>query len=123
MGTDPDWHDAGRQPRKPPPTPNQASLTDTGQDHRLARNTDPQTSHDAIPSPYRLGTVKARLLEVYRRGTPLTAREAAEAARLERGGHKRVSDLKRDGWLQSTGFVRDGGEVLRIIPEHQEGAR
>ena len=122
MGTDPDWADAARQPRRQPP-PQPASLFDTGQDHRLARNTDPQTSHDAIPSPYRLGTAKARLLEVYRRGKPLTAREAAEVAQLERDGHKRVSDLKRDGWLESTGFVRDGSEVLKIVPERQEGAR
>lgn len=124
MGTDPDWHDAGRQPRRHPKPPQPASLLDTGQDHRLARNSDPQTSHDAIPSPYRLGSTKARILEVYRQAEgPLTPREAAELAGLERDGHKRVSDLRRDGWLEPTGFARNGSECLRLVPKPQEGNR
>jgi len=73
---------------------------------RLARSTDPDTSHQgARDVEYRAGSQKARLLEAYRlSSTPLTDEEAAGMAGLTGIGYwKRCSDLRNEGKIRDTG--------------------
>lgn len=102
-----------KRKRKPKGNDAQPSLFDTGQDHRQARNSDPQTSHDAIPSEASLSRTKSALLAIYaQHGDGLTAREAGRLV-----GHpeawKRVSDLTRDGFLIPTGETRRDPDTNR----------
>jgi hypothetical protein len=85
---------------------------------------DPQTSRDAAHRPaniLRWGTQRTELLLVfYAHRDGLTAERAGELCGVEYpGGHRRCSELKRDGLIEDTGTKeptqRGGeGEVLVI---------
>jgi hypothetical protein len=67
----------------------------------LARNTDPATSQDAVPVEDVRNTQALTLLRVFTNAMPhaMIAADASYAARLTDGGWKRVSDLKRAGYV------------------------
>ena len=94
--------DPVKRPKAKPPA-QESSLFDTGQDHRLARRSDPQTSVDAIPTD--TSKVRAALMEAYRTHGPMTAREAGNVLGHD-GAWKRVSEMVRDGLLHDTGTTR-----------------
>lgn len=76
-----------------------------------ARHTDPATSHTAAASvKVRAGSHKARLLAQYATASGgLTDDAAAVRAGLDRSCFwKRCSEMREDGLIRDTGFVRRG---------------
>lgn len=73
-----------------------------------ARNTDPETSKTAAKSLETRGHMR-RLLRIYEEAgaSGLTDEEAARKAGIPTA-HKRCSDLRRMGWIKSTGTTRVG---------------
>jgi len=78
----------------------------------IARSSDPETSHaGARAIEPRRGTQASQILATIRAyPAGLTALEV-EKYTMIRGAWKRVSDLKTAGLIETTGEVRDGGEV------------
>lgn len=92
-------------PVKPPAAreaPQEATLFDTEQDHRNVRRSDPQTSADAVPMPTERAKALREVLDAYRKHGAMTAYECGNVLQKD-GVWKRVSDLKRDGWLVMVG--------------------
>jgi hypothetical protein len=91
--------------------------------HKLARTSDPSTSHrGAVDVSYRTGSQKARLMDAYRaHPAGLTDEEAGIIAGLERAGYwKRCADLRSDGVIEPTGAERLGSAgswvmVCRVV--------
>ena len=98
----------------------QQTLFDDERPAKLARDADPETSHDAAAEMLpKLGRLEARLLSAFKR-YPKTAREAAsDAARLfnmlEDEYTETESYRKRyTGLLKRGDVVADGKKVCRI---------
>lgn len=92
-----------------------------------ARTSDPATSHIAAHALSDKTTMMRTLLTTYAKVGPLTAEDAAEFAGYDPrdGAWKRVSDLKRNGWIEPTGATRPGSsgrpqQVCRITDEGRE---
>ncbi len=94
-----------------------------------ARTSDPGTSHEAAAKLSDKQTMMRTLLATYRE-TNWTAEEASFVAgySAEDGAWKRVSDLKRAGWIEPTGATRPGSsgrqqQVCRITDKGREALR
>ena len=90
---------------------------------KLARTTDPVTSHEAARKVQR-DTMLANLISVFEKSSGMTAEEAATAAGYTAadGAWKRVSDLINAGVLVDTGQTRAGSSgrqqrVLKVNPQ------
>ena len=84
-----------------------------------ARKSDPATSHQAnhIEARVYRATIRDRLLLAYfAKPSGLTDEEASSAARVERGGWKRCSELRRLGLIKPNGQARrsSAGENGRV---------
>lgn len=96
----------------------------------VARNTDPSTSHAAVPDRAKRGSDMMRLLDTYK-AFGRTDEEAAVASGMGTdGGHytKRCSDLRNGGYIQATGDSRRGSSgkqqrVCVITPKGHEALR
>lgn len=92
------------------PAAQQLTLFDIDEPERIARRTDPQTSHDAAAEQLpRIGKSQADVLAVIRRSaSALTANEAAEIARRSTANNSRMCETyrKRLGELERKGLVR-----------------
>lgn len=97
--------------------------------HTHARTTDPDTSHEAAVKLTDKATMLRTLLTKYHRFQfqGLTAEEASGLCgyTASEGAWKRVSDLKRLGWVEDTGGTRRGVSgrsqaVLRITDAGRE---
>lgn len=99
-----------------PPPDGGPTLFDVSDDHRLARNTDPVTSHMSIPSEGRRSSIKERLMKAFDEFGPMTAREACVKAEVI-DGWKRVSEMKRDGILVAvmTRDCRITGKTAEVL--------
>lgn len=90
--------------------------TPENQGNEFARNSDPDTSHDAVPERQRRESIQINLLLAYARAYPrgLTDEEAMELA-----GY----DLIDDGHRRRCGDLRAAGEVARNGTETRRTGR
>ena len=98
----------------------QQTLFDDERPAKIARASDPETSHDAAAEMLpKLGKLEARLLSAFKRW-PKTAREAADdAARLFNclsGEHTETESYRKryTGLLKSGRIVADGVKTCRV---------
>lgn len=97
----------------------------------LARRTDPDTSHDAVPTTEDRRTRGQRILRAFSLAGRMTPYEAMVMTQLTTGGWKRVSDLKVNGYLRFTGERRESAgctthklhEVLELTEKGERAAR
>lgn len=92
----------------------------TSQSTRLARSTDPSTSHDAVPNRRKREEQKNAILHLLRTLGPLTDHQLTYEYRKRRAQHnwpatqddsvrKRRSELKNEGRVRSTGKTSGWG--------------
>ena len=72
---------------------------------RMARQSDPQTSWDAIPKPARRSETKRRILNLLgQHPEGLTSSEVAKLLDIDKGSSsKRLGDLEHEGYLETCG--------------------
>ena len=101
----------------------QGTLFDDERPAKIARDSDPETSHTAAAELLpKLGRLEARLLSAFRmfNGAPATAREAAEFAyrhhRCEPGEHTEADTYRKryTGLLKKDRIEAAGTKVCRV---------
>lgn len=107
----------------------------SGRDHPLARNTDPATSHladaklrqrEGDANEVRYGTKRYLALECFVVHGDLTPEDVGVITAQD-GIWKRVSDLKRDGFVEPTGATRISrqgreAEIYRLTDQGRAAA-
>ncbi len=87
---------------------------------KIARDTDPDTSHDAAAEMRpKLSALESRMADVWRQNGPLTANEAADIAALTEytlplGANAETYRKRYDALLKKCRIVADGKKQCRI---------
>ena len=98
----------------------QQTLFDDDRPAKIARDTDPETSHDAAAEMRpTLSALESRMADVWRQNGPLTANEAADIAALTEytlplGANAETYRKRYDGLLKKCRIVADGKKQCRI---------
>ena len=98
----------------------QQTLFDDERPAKIARASDPDTSHDAAAEMLpKLSALESRMADVWRQNGPLTANEAADIAALTEytqslGANAETYRKRYDALLKKNRIVADGKKRCRI---------